>query len=644
MEQVSAAQYADLARHAIQPVLDGNPPNGTKPEDCGPWAAIVEGVFKGYFSAGTPAARRVFNAMAAGDPSVSKMMASGADQSAPTAHEWGGVLPFYNADLPEFPLDILPTWLREYCEAVTETMQTPTDLAGMLALSILSAICARRVEVRAWDGYDEPVNIYAVISMPPGSGKSPVFKMMTSPISMYEYQELEKVQALIEQAEDQRDVLEQRIAEAKRKAAKVEGANATKMAFSDVDGLRGELKDLEIPTRPKLLIDDATPESVTSILAEQGGRIAVLSSEGDIFAIMSGRYSSGSPNIGVYKKGHVGDDIRVDRKSRSEVVRRPAITMGITTQPEVMRAFGQNKTFQAEGLLARFFYAMPKSTVGSRKTITDAVPDEVRSLYYYRILNMLENLNSRNSRNSRTVDQSTLEGNSSDSKKNLYNDIFNDIIYIKISYTAKVRFDNFRAWLEPQLGPYGTFSHMADWASKLAGYVLRVAGLLHMADVAPYNSYNSLNEEEISDATLARAIRFTEYLVPHAQSAYAEIGADPAVEGARLVLRWIEKNNIREFPKQKCYQGVKGTLKRADDLDPVLSLLCDHGYLREIPAPDRGGPGRKAAPSYEVNPIVFDGASGSYNSYNSLNATYTPPQAPADEDTRGFRSIGGYDE
>ena len=51
-------------------------------------------------------------------------------------------------------------------------------------------------------------------------------------------------------------------------------------------------------------------------------------------------------------------------------------------------------------------------------------------------------------------------------------------------------------------------------------------------------SYNSYNSNVISDATLARAIRFTSYLIPHALAAYAEIGTDPAVEGARLVLRW----------------------------------------------------------------------------------------------------------
>jgi replicative DNA helicase len=353
--------------------------------------------------------------------------------------------------------------------------------------------------------------------------------------------------------------------------------------------------------RPKYVVDDATPESVASILAEQGGRLAVLSAEGDIFAIMAGRYSSGAPNIGVYKKGHAGDELRVDRRNRSEVVRRPALTMGITTQPEVMRSFGQNNIFRSEGLLARFFYALPKSIIGTRKADTESIPDQERDAYYHRVLNLLENMHSRNNRNSSHEEREV----SSNTKKNLYIDNLYNILYIEILDTAKTLFFEFKAWVEPQLGAYGTFAPIADWANKLPGAVLRVAGLLHMAEYSDYNSYNTYNP--ISKATMERAIRFAHYLIPHAQAAYAEIGADPAVEGARSVLRWIEKTSLRSFSKQQCYQGVKGTLKRADDLNPVLSLLCDHGYLREIEAPERIGPGRKAASSYDVNPIVFQG-------------------------------------
>ena len=627
----------DNARSAISGVLAGNPPNGIAPADCGEWQETVSAVFDGYTGGGTEGARRVWATIAKANPGAARLVA---DDGA----GWGPVLPFHSPDLPEFPLDAFPDWLREYCEAVTETMQTPPDLAGMVALSVLSAACGGRVEVRIKEGWEEPVNVFTVVGLPPGTGKSPVFRAMTAPVVMFERQQLEKSEQEIASAQMRRDVLEARIRDAKAKAAKQQGENALRQAYAEIDEMIAELNALIVPARPKYIVDDITPEAVASTLADQGGRLAVLSSEGDIFSIMAGRYSSGAPNIGVYKKGHAGDEIRVDRKTRSEIIARPALTMGITTQPEVMRQFGQNSTFRSEGLLARFFYALPKSNVGSRRPDTDPIPEETRNTYYFRLLNLLENVNSGNSGNSGNRIGGADQVNSGNSEKNIYKDDSRYIYYLEISEAGKKLFLQFKAWVEPQLGPYGAMHHMSDWANKLPGGVLRVAGLLHMATVgvyAPHNSHNSQNT--IDEATIARAIRFANYFIPHAQAAYAEIGADPSVEGARLVLRWVEKFDVRQFTKRQCYQGVKGTLKRADDLDPVLTLLCDHGYLREVETADRGGPGRKPSAIYDVNPIVFDAPHNSHNSHNSVEApgaTFTPP--PTDDDAPTWRSVEGY--
>lgn len=593
----------DAARQALRHVVsDGQAPNGIQPADCGAWAETVQAIYDAHARGGTAEARTVAAALAKAHPPLARLLA-GESEKETAGGEWGGVLPFHSADLPPFPLDILPHWLRAYVESVTETMQTPPDLAGMLALAVLSTACAQLVEVRVKAGWEEPVNIFVVMGLPPGTGKSPVFRAMMAPIVIFERKKLAESDADIMAAEMRRDVLEQRIQSAKSKAAKTEGANAIREAYNEIDEMNEELRNLVIPKRPKYVVDDITPETVATTLADQGGRVAVMSSEGDIFAIMAGRYSS-APNIGVYKKGHAGDELRVDRRNRSEYVPRPAITMGITTQPEVMRSFGQNAVFRSEGLLARFFYALPRSTVGNRKSDTDPIPDTVKTVYYHRVLNLFDQLHSRNNRNTRNEDAAPRSDDYRNSSNDLYKYDSNNTLYIEISEEGRALFFTFKDWLEPQLGPYGAFNALEDWANKLPGGVLRIAGLLHMAE--QYSSYNSYNSyDPISEATIAKAIRFAHYLIPHAQAAYAEIGADPAVEGARRVLRWIEKTGARSFTKQQCYQGVKGTLKRADDLDPVLSLLCDHGYLREIEAPQRSGPGRKAASSYDVHPIVF---------------------------------------
>ena len=88
-----------------------------------------------------------------------------------------------------------------------------------------------------------------------------------------------------------------------------------------------------VPTMPRLLADNVTPEAAASLLAEQGGRLAVLSAEGGIFDILAGRYSGGMPDLDVWLKGHAGDPLRVDRKGRAAGVRAVARSdIGLTVQ------------------------------------------------------------------------------------------------------------------------------------------------------------------------------------------------------------------------------------------------------------------------------------------------------------------------
>jgi hypothetical protein len=102
-----------------------------------------------------------------------------------------------------------------------------------------------------------------------------------------------------------------------------------------------------------------------------------------VFDQMAGRYqTSGGPNLGVYPKGHVGDSIRVDRKGwPAEHVGWPALTIGISPQPDVLHALADRPGFRGRGLLARFLYALPVNLVGQRQVNAPPVPAHVRDTY-----------------------------------------------------------------------------------------------------------------------------------------------------------------------------------------------------------------------------------------------------------------------
>lgn len=83
--------------------------------------------------------------------------------------------------------------------------------------------------------------------------------------------------------------------------------------------------------------------------------------------------------------------------------------------------------------------------------------------------------------------------------------------------------------------------------------------------------------------------------------------------------------------KRDLFQGIKGTVPKAEDIDPILRLLCDHGYIRQIEMQDRNGPGRKPSQRYDVHPLFFaDASHNSHNSHNLPSFTATRATAPTD--------------
>lgn len=525
---------------------------------------------------------------------------------------WGPIVAFEGTELPAFPTGVLPPWLRDFAEALAEATQTPLDLAGMLALAVLATCAQRWIMVEPRPGWIEPTNLFLVIALPPASRKSAVFRAFIAPLLAYEQQQAGEAKRRIAEVETLRDILEERLNAAKRDAAKAKGVSAQD-AMDRANELTDELSCLQTPTIPRLIVDDVTPEALATLLAEQGGRMAALSPEGDVFAIMAGRYSGTSgPNFSVFLKGHAGDTLRVDRRNRSEFVDWPALTLGITTQPEVVRGLADKAGFRGQGLLGRFLYALPPSLIGHRRIDAPPVPEVVRQNYHASLATILRY---------RAV-YSANSANSANSAKESLIDDSNSIYIYKISTEASILLNEFLGWLEPHLAADAAFGSFADWSGKLAGATLRIAALLHMATVIPsQNSHNS--PKEISVATLGDALTIARYLLAHARAAFQEMGSDPAIAHALRALTWIEQHEIREFTKRDLFEGIKRSTSKADDLDPVLKVLCDHGYIRPIEASDRSGPGRRPSQRYEVHPSLSSASQNSHNTQNDPIPAYT---------------------
>lgn len=469
-----------------------------------------------------------------------------------------------------FPVQVVPGWLADQVEAVAEATQTPVDLAGSVALACLSTAAGGKILVRVTRSWVEQVNLYTVTALPPGSRKSPVFRAMTTPLSDAEAALREIVAGLRVEAE-----MAARVAQARAEdlAKKAERATANPHeALADATEAAKEAAGIVVPELPRLMTDDVTPESCISLLATHGGRMAVLSAEGDVFATLTGTRYSAQPNLGVFLKGHAGDKLQVDRKGRdSETVERPALTLGVTTQPGTLAELAAQQGFRDRGVLARILYSLPPNTVGNRNNEAEPVPEHVETTYRDALTTLVLVL----------ADHDTPH-------------------HLDLDPEAGQVLLDFQNWLEPRLHPQtGQLAGITDWASKLAGAVVRLAALLHVA-----HNFHHGYARPITADTMRAAEQIGRYYLDHALAVYDLMGrSDPDLDDAREILAWITKHGHTTFTRRDALRSLQGRTRftTATDLDPALTILTDHGHIRPKTPETTGKRGRPST-AYEVHP------------------------------------------
>ena len=473
---------------------------------------------------------------------------------------WEMPLPFDEYDLPVFPVDALPETVRRYVLAVAESTQTSVDMAAVEALGVGSLCSQGKYFIRGNADWAEPLNIYAVVILPPAERKSSVLSMMIRPVEEYEKEENSRRNAGIIESQMVLSRLE------KEKRSLVERASKGKATEEEVRAKAAEIAKYE-PVKPlRLFVDDVTSEKLTSVLAENKGCAAVVSAEGGIFDIISGLYSR-NVNIDVFLKGHSGDTIRVDRIGRaSESIIHPALTMVLAVQPEVLNGLMSNNTFRGRGLTARFLYSIPKSTVGSRSFSTKPIPEGVRARYQALIETILS---SDNEQEPISLD---------DGAREVLEDLFNEI----------------EGWLK------GDLAEISDWAGKFVGAVLRISGILHVMKYPKDSMFDAVDRE-----TMEHAVTIGRYFLAHAKAAYSLMGADTVNKDAQHLLSFIKRERLAEFSRRDAMRLCR-SFKTADSLQPVLNRLCEYGYIAVKPQEPASGIGRRPSEVYVTNPAVLN--------------------------------------
>ena len=481
---------------------------------------------------------------------------------------WESPIPFSRFGHVAFPVDALPADLRDFVLAVAESTQTPVDMAGTAVLSILSVCLQGKYRVRGKPDWLEPLNTYALIIATPSERKSAVLNQMLRPLNAYEAEYNRQNASRVESGRMRRRVLEK-----KQKVLEDQVARG-KADEKEMERIAAEIASFEEVRPLQLYVDDVTTEKLVSVLAANKGRAALVSSEGGIFDTLAGIYTR-NVNIDVMLKGYSGDPIRVDRIGReSECVMDPALTVLLMAQPDVVSAVLGNRTFRGRGLTARFLYCLPASKLGSRQADSAPVPDSVADGYARKIRNLLQDEYEPEPR------------------------------VIRLSEEAREKLFAFSRELEPKL--VGEYAEIADWAGKLVGNIMRIAGLLCRAGVML--SHEFLAEEKplvVDGRTMEGAIRLGRYFLGNALAAYDALPEKQMALSATRLLEMIRERKLKEFDRRQAMRYCR-SFKTVAEIQPVLDFLEDYGYICQQPVAFRPA-GRPPLPKYTVNPMVLEG-------------------------------------
>ncbi len=489
---------------------------------------------------------------------------------------WEEPVPLDRPELAAFPVEVLPEALRRFVESVSRAMQTPPDLAAMLCLSAIATLAGGRVEVEPRPGWREVLALWSLVVLPSGERKSPVRALVAEPLEALERQAAEAARDGIAEAKATVEVAEQR-AKAAATAAVKPGPNQAKCEAEARD-LRARADRLRVPVEPRLLTGDVTPERLASLLAEHG-RLGMLNAEGGFFGTVGGRYASGQANLDALLQAHSGDPITVDRQNGYRLhVPRPVLTLGLAVQPDVLRELAGRPEFRGRGLLARFLFSLPTSTVGLRTPDAPPVAPGVRQAWAV-LLGGLAGLPVPGDEGPRVL---------------------------TLGAEGRELFNRFEQEIEPRLHPEQgdlAAAGVADWAAKLLGATARVAALLHLAEHGP------TSPPTISHDTITGAVTIAEHAISHALAAFDVMGARTDLEPARRLLRALTGSGKGTFSERDAHRLVdrQAHLGKIDAVRGALATLSEYGWARpqDGEAADRPKGGRPPSPLWELHPQLL---------------------------------------
>lgn len=485
---------------------------------------------------------------------------------------WGRLRPLTEEiERPAFPVNALPEPYARYTEALAASLQVPVDMVGVSVLALLGGCLQKRYEINAKDKFTVPLGLYTLVVADPGERKSSVYDEVVRPVKDYEQKLWKEYQENQFDDELEQELAEEEFKTAKNQYKKCKEAPKREELKETMLELKEKIAFFQKKCPPCLYMDDTTNAALEQELARNGGRMIIMSDEGDLFANMMGLYTGGQHTLGALLKGHTGGSSKTHRVGRAPV-HLPASNLSILlmVQPIIIDTIMADPVMRGRGMNARFLYTMPKTRVGERNIETAPNVDPKIDVDYY---NAVYSLYADN--------HITLEPKPRQ---------------LELKDSAQMAYMAYETVFERRLK--GDMKDIRDWGSKLGGEMLRLVGILHCA-AHPH----AILETPVAKETVDQAYKLARYFGEYARIIYnMGEGMDPNMGVCRRIVDVVRAQGIERFTRRKLYRISSFGQKKAEDLTPYLNILEDYGYCRQQEVTN----GKRTFTEYSVNPALFE--------------------------------------
>jgi hypothetical protein len=443
------------------------------------------------------------------------------------------------------------------------------DAPAALSLAAIGAAGSKRARVVVQPGDYHPLHIWVMVALGSGEGKTPVLRDVAAPLEAEDRRIAQKAAPEIARLESARRILTKRLHHLEGRCARASDESQRMALAEEAADLSRQIADIPVPSVPRLITEDATAERLVQLLAENQGRLALLSDEGNVlFGGLIRRSKPGSENMEPLLKAFSGAPTRVDRVGRPDVlVRDPALTIALAVQPAVLHRLLGTESFSGRGLLERFLYSVPVRC-GIRDQSPPSLDDEAVREYRATIDWLLA--------------------------RDVYERIDGNVPEMVFDDRATMFFREFSA--EIDIDPYSVSPAVMGWMNKLRTNTARIAGILHAADqgVAEPRSV-------IPAGTVERAIEIGRYFRAHAE---LTLGTHLRSEAETALLTHIQRNQLAVFRPHEAHRAMQARFRRIEDVLRVVALMQERGFVRPCPRTEPRGPGRPPL-EYEVHPALL---------------------------------------